>query len=90
MKSYYLGFIDAALQKQLHTFQKSQALVYIYIVLRNDSRQSDSLVPIPGRRLLMTVCGTAQGRRRGHIIHSILTHFADNGDIVPVALESQH
>ena len=29
-------------------------------------------------------------RRRGQIIHSILTHIADNGDIVPVALGGQH
>ena len=56
VKGCYLGFIDAALQKQLHTFQKSQALVYIYIVLRNGSRQSHSLGPIPGRRLRITVC----------------------------------
>ena len=55
-----LGFIDAALQMQLHAVQKSQALNYIYIVFRNGSRQSHSLVPIPGRRLSITVCRSAQ------------------------------
>ena len=33
---------------------------------------------------------SALRRRRGHIIHSILTHFADNEDIVPVALGGHH
>lgn len=33
---------------------------------------------------------SALRRRRGHIIQSILTHFADNEDIVPVALAGHH
>ena len=33
---------------------------------------------------------SALRRRRGQIIHSVLTHFAHNGHIVPVALEGQH
>ena len=33
---------------------------------------------------------SALRRRRGHINHSILTHFADSEDIVPVALAGPH
>ena len=40
--------------------------------------------------IVTTNDSSALRRRRGHIIHSILTHFADNGDIVPVALAGQH
>ena len=46
-----LGFIDASQQVQLKKSKKGQALNYIYIVLRNGSRQSHSLVPIPGHPL---------------------------------------
>ena len=40
--------------------------------------------------IVTTNDSSALRRRRGHIIDSILAHFADNGDIVPVALAGPH
>ena len=43
------------------------------------------------RVFIVTADGSFALRRGGgHVVHSILTHFADNKDVVPVALAGTH